>query len=196
MRIAGAASREAALHAILYVMQFSEPKGNVLQMGLTSGMKVGELGAGSGHYALAAAHVVGPSGRVYAIDIQEDLLKRLTNSAHEQGLRNVETVWGNIEKTGGTKLRDNALDAVILANTLFQIEHREGLVKEVTRVLKPGGRFLVVDWAGSYGGVGPKPDHVVSEHKAEELFIGNGFYKVKSFPAGAHHYAIVFTKPD
>lgn len=177
------------------MQSFSEPKSNVLQMGLKEGMKVGEFGAGSGHYALAAAHVVGPSGKVYAIDIQEDLLKHVKDSAHREHLRNVETVWGNIEKTGGTKLRDRALDAVILANTLFQLEHKEGVVAEIDRVLAPGGRLLVIDWAGSYGGIGPKPDHVVAEHAAEGLFIRAGYHKTKDFRAGAHHYAIVFTKP-
>lgn len=178
------------------MQHFSEPKGNVLQMGLKEGMKVGELGAGSGHYALAAAHVVGATGRVYAVDVQEDVLKHLKDSAHRQHLRNVETVWGNVEKVGGTKLRDHALDAVILANTLFQLEHKGGVVSEISRVLAPGGTLLVVDWAGSYGGIGPKPGHVVSEHAAEKLFIDAGFHKVKDFRAGAHHYAIVFTKPQ
>lgn len=178
------------------MQHFSEPKSNVLQMGLKEGMKVGELGAGSGHYALAAAHVVGASGKVYAVDVQEDLLKHVKDSAHQQHLRNIETVWGNIEKTGGTKLRDHALDAAILANTLFQLEHKEGAVTEIDRILAPGGRLLVIDWSGSYGGIGPKPDHVVTEQSAERFFIDAGFHKEKNFRAGAHHYAIVFTKPS
>ncbi|KND47226.1 MAG: hypothetical protein AB199_02235 [Parcubacteria bacterium C7867-004] len=176
-------------------MHFSDPKSNVLQLGLREGMKVGDLGAGSGHYALVAAAVVGEAGRVYAVDIQEDILKRVADSASEQGLRNIETVWGNFEKLGGTTLRDHSLDAVILSNTLFQLEHKEGAIAEIRRVLKPGGRLLVVDWAGAYGGMGPAPHHVVSEHVAEELFITGGFHKVKDFRAGPHHYSIVFTAP-
>lgn len=177
-------------------MNFSEPKANVLQMGLKEGMKVGELGAGSGHYALAAAHIVGASGKIYAVDVQEELLKQVKDSAHQQHLRNVETVWGDVEKKGGTKLRDGALDAAIIANTLFQVERKEGAVAEIDRILAPGGRLLVIDWAGSYGGIGPLPSHVVSEQAAEKLFIDVGFHKVKDFRAGAHHYAIVFTKPS
>jgi len=176
-------------------MNFSDPKSNVLQLGLRDGMKVGDFGAGSGHYAAAAAAIVGPSGRVYAVDIQEDILKRVKDHAHEKGFRNVETIWGNFEKVGGTKLRDASLDAVILSNTLFQLDHREGAVGEIRRVLKSGGRLLVVDWAGAYGGMGPLPHRVVSEHVAEELFIGAGFHKAKAFRAGPHHYSIVFTAP-
>ena len=177
-------------------MQFSEPKSNILQMGLKEGMKVGEFGAGSGHYALAAAHIVGHSGKVYAIDIQEDVLKHLKDSAYRQHLRNVDTVWGNIEKPGGTKLRENALDAAVIANTLFQVEDKKAAITEIDRVLKAGGKLLVIDWAGSYGGIGPTPNNVISEHAAERMFIDAGFHKVKDFRAGAHHYAIVFEKPS
>lgn len=176
-------------------MNFSDPKNNVLQLGLREGMKVGDFGAGSGHYAVSAAAIVGPEGRVYAVDIQEDILSRVRDFALEKGHRNVETVWGNFEKLGGTKLRDASLDAVILSNTLFQLDHREGAVAEIRRVLKSGGRLLVVDWAGAYGGMGPLPHRVVSEHVAEELFITSGFHKVKDFRAGPHHYSIVFTAP-
>jgi ubiquinone/menaquinone biosynthesis C-methylase UbiE len=176
-------------------MNFSDPRSNILQMGLRDGMKVADLGAGSGHYSLAAAASVGNSGRVYAVDVQEDILKHLKDSAHRAGRNNIETIWGNLEKKGGTKLRDQSMDAVILSNTLFQLEHKEDAVAEIKRIIKSGGKLLVVDWAGAYGGMGPAPHHVVTEHQAEELFIRGGFYKAKDFRAGPHHYAIVFTAP-
>ena len=158
-------------------------------------MTVGDFGAGAGHYARAAAGIVGQGGKVYAIDVQEDVLKhlKLNSQAHHQSI--IETIWGDIEKPGGTHLHDGTLDAVILANTLFQIEDRDALLAEIKRVLKPGGKLLVIDWAGSYGGIGPAPEHVVPEHDAEALFINGGFHKVKSFRGGSHHYAVIFTAP-
>lgn len=176
-------------------MNFADPKSNVLQLGLRDGMKVADLGSGVGHYGLAASGIVGADGRVYLVDIQEDVLRHAVSTAQAQGKRNVEMVWGDLERAGGTKLKDGSMDAVILANALFQVEHKQELLKEILRVLKPGGRLLVVDWAGAYGGIGPDPAHVVSERHAEELFITGGFYKQKDFRAGAHHYAIVFLKP-
>ncbi len=176
-------------------MNFSNPQNNVLQLGLRTGMKVGDLGAGSGHYAAAAAAIVGPEGKVYAVDIQEELLAHVKDHAESKGHRNVETVWGNFEKLGGTRLRDASLDAVILSNTLFQLENRDSAVAEIKRILKPEGKLLVVDWAGAYGGMGPLPHRVVSERDAEDLFITAGFHKVKDFRAGPHHYSIVFTAP-
>lgn len=164
-------------------------------MGLREGMKVGDLGAGSGHYAVAAAAIVGAEGRVYAVDIQEDILKHIKDQAIAHGLHNVETIWGNLEKVGGTRLRDASLDAVILSNALFQLDERDGAIAEIQRIIKPGGLVLVIDWAGAYGGMGPLPHRVVTERAAEELFIGAGFHKKKDFRAGPHHYALLFTAP-
>lgn len=174
---------------------FSNPRENVVQLGLREGMKVGDFGAGSGHYARVASTLVGDTGRVYAVDVQEDVLKHLKLNSLEHHRRNIESVWGNIEKPGGTRLRDQSLDAVVAANVLFQLDDREGLVAEIKRTLAPSGKLLVVDWAGSYGGMGPAKEQLVPEHKAEELFITGGFYKQKSFRAGPHHYGIIFTAP-
>ncbi|MFA5744782.1 MAG: methyltransferase domain-containing protein [Candidatus Paceibacterota bacterium] len=174
---------------------FSEPRENVLQLGLREGMKVGDFGTGSGHYARAAAAIVDYDGKVYAIDVQENVLKHLKLNTHTAHHSIIDTVWGNIEKLGGTHLRDASLDAVILANTLFQVENLSGLLGEIRRVLKSGGKLMVIDWAGSYGGMGPSPEQVVTEHDAEALFINGGFHKVKSFRAGPHHYGIIFTAP-
>ena len=175
--------------------KFSSPHENVLQLGLREGMKVGDFGAGSGHYARAAAPIVGHGGKVYAIDVQEDVLKHIKLNSHIHHQNIINTIWGDIEKSGGTHLRDASLDAVLLANTFFQIENRFGLLAEMKRVLKSGGKLMVVDWAGSYGGIGPVPEKVVSEHETEDFFISGGFHKVKSFRAGPHHYGIIFSAP-
>ena len=187
--------KRGACYFIYMTAHFSSPHENVLQLGLREGMKVADFGAGSGHYARAAAAIVGHSGKVYAIDVQEEVLKHLKLNSHEHHQRIIETIWGDIEKLGGTHLRDASLDAVILGNTLFQIDNRDGLLAEMKRVLKSGGKFMLIDWAGSYGGMGPMPGRVVPEHEAEAFFINGGFHKVKSFRAGPHHYGVIFTAP-
>lgn len=177
-------------------MEFSNPQSNILQMGLREGMRVVDIGSGIGHYALAASPIVGNEGRVYAVDVQEDVLKALKREAVEHGFSNVTTVWGDVESQFGTKLKAEVADAVILGNVLFQIEDVTAAITEVRRILKPGGKVLVVDWAGSYGNIGPRQDCIVEEYKAERMFIDMGFHKEKGFRAGPHHYALVFKKPS
>lgn len=174
---------------------FSEPRENVMRLKLRPGMKVADLGTGTGHYAHAAAAVVGREGRVYAVDVQENILKhaKLNMPRHGEGV--VDYVWGDLERPGGTKIRDRALDAAMLANCLFQLDDRQAAIREIMRILKEGGKLLLVDWAGSYGGIGPAAEAVVTEHAAEELFLDAGFHKQEAFRAGPHHWGLVFTAP-
>ncbi len=176
-------------------MNFTDPKSAVQHMGLRKGMKVGDFGAGSGHYSVAAAPLVGSEGRVYSIDVQEDVLKHIHYLAEEAHVQNIETVWGDFEKAFGTKLRDHVLDAAILSNVLFQLEERKIAIEEIKRTLKSGGLLLVVDWTGSYGGVGPSVDRIIPEHEAEAFFIESGFHKTGNFVPGPHHYGLLFTAP-
>ena len=177
-------------------MNFSKPQDIVLQMGLREGMRVVDIGSGIGHYTLAAAPIVGSSGRVYAIDVQEEILKSLKREVTERGFSNVSTIWGDVEKPFGTKLKGEVVDAAIVANVLFQFEDKVAAITEIRRIFKPGGLVLVVDWAGCYNNIGPEETCVVEEHTAERLFIDMGFHKEKAFRAGPHHYALVFKKPS
>ena len=176
------------------ITMFSDPQKNIAELGITDGMKVIDLGAGTGFYTIEAAKKVGPSGRVYAVDVQQDLLNKLKNSAGLVGLRNIEVVWGNIEKIGGTKLREAIADRVILSNTLFQIaiEDRDNLALEAKRLLKPGGKIMVIDWNT---GSPLSPKTVVPRMLAEGIFQKNGFQLEGGFDAGDHHYGIILKKP-
>lgn len=175
-------------------MRFSDPEVNVEKFRLEPGMLVADLGAGSGNYTLAAARAVGRRGVVYAVDIQQELLSRIKNAASKEGLENVEAVWGDIETLGGSGLLDETVDAVIVSNILFLLEEKENLVKEISRILKQNGKVLVVDWKDSFGGIGPKPETIVSSNATKDLFEKHGFEFQHEIQAGAHHYGIVFKR--
>lgn len=177
-------------------MAFSNPKQVIAQSGLIEGFVVADFGAGSGHYTIAAAKAVGDRGRVYAIDIQKELIARLKREVSSEGVRNVEVLWGDIETPHGSKLKDEMVDVVILANVLFQIERRGGVIEEAKRVVKPGGKVVVVEWKDSFGGIGPRKEDVLSEAMAKSLFERAGFVFDRSLPnAGMHHYGFIMKKP-
>ncbi|PIQ66995.1 MAG: hypothetical protein COV95_01125 [Candidatus Zambryskibacteria bacterium CG11_big_fil_rev_8_21_14_0_20_40_24] len=173
---------------------FSEPNKNIEQAGIQAGDYVADLGSGSGFYTLSAAKVVGERGKVFAIDIQKDLLTKTKNDLAKEGVFNVDILWGDIEKLGGTRLNDSSVDWVILSNILFQVREREIVAKETARILKSGGRVLVVDWSDSFGGLGPRQEDVVSPDNAKNLFLKLGLVVDKEINAGAHHYGIVMKK--
>lgn len=186
-----AAFPDAAFSPYNIGAMFSDPASNIARFGLVEGMKVVDLGAGSGFYSIEAAKRVGSTGRIYAVDVQKDLLERLRSVAANQGIRTIEVVWGNAEKIGGTKLREAIADRVISSNILFQIEKPDDFCLEIKRILKPGGKAMIIDWS-DVSPIGPKT--VFSEAKAKALFEKNGFRQEDSFIAGDHHYGIVFIR--
>jgi ubiquinone/menaquinone biosynthesis C-methylase UbiE len=171
---------------------FSDPASNLARLGLTHGMKVVDIGAGSGFYTIEAARIVGVGGRVYAVDVQKDLLERLRSHAATQGIRNIEVVWGNAEKIGGTKLSESIADRTIVSNILFQIEKPDDFCLEMKRIIKPGGKALVIDWSEA----SPlSPKNLVTSARATALFEKSGFKLEQTFNAGDHHYGLVFLRP-
>ncbi len=171
---------------------FSNPESNVAQLGLREGMKVADLGAGTGAYTKAAAVRVGHTGHVYSVEVQKEMVKKLENELIKSDIKNRECIWGDIEKVGGTKLADKSMDAVILSNVFFQADDKLGVIDEAKRILKSNGKLLLVDWSESFGGMGPAHTAVVTKDKAISLFERRGFRTVESISAGAHHYGIIF----
>jgi len=172
---------------------FSDPVKNLSRFGIQYGMKIADLGCGSGHYSLAAAPLVGAAGAVYAVDVQKELLSRLKSEAESKKISNIEVIWGDIEEPGGSMIANEGVDKVILSNVLFQAEDKSGVVKEVKRILKAGGEALVVDWSDAPGALGPK-NHVVPVAEAESLFESVGLRFVRDFSAGDHHYGFIVRK--
>ena len=99
---------------------FSNPQHNIEQFALGDDMRVADFGTGSGAYALAAARAVGADGKVYAIDVRQESLVRLKKEAEGARLRNIEVLRGDLEKLGGSGLRDGAVDAVVASNIQTQ----------------------------------------------------------------------------
>lgn len=171
---------------------FSNPEQNIAQLGLREGMRVADFGAGNGAYSLACGRAVGHTGHVYAIEVQKNLLKKFEGEIKEWGVSNVECIWGDIEKKGGTKIADQSMDAVIISNVLFQAEDKLGLIDEARRVLKKDGKILLIDWSASFNNMGPTPDHVVTPEVATELFTKRNFKFLEKITTSPHHYGIIF----
>lgn len=173
---------------------FSDPQSIINQAGISHGHSVADFGSGSGFYSLASAKAVGSEGRVYAIDVQKDLLEKLKAHAGDARLKNLEVIWGDIEKINGTHLKDGLVDFVIIANVLFQTSDKNNLAMEASRVLRHGGKIVLVDWSDSFGGMGPHKDHIISESAARSIFENAGFSFIKNINAGEHHFGMVFRK--
>ncbi len=120
-----------------------QPPDAVLKaIGIKSGMIIGEVGAGRGRYTVQIASRIGPSGRIYANDINQEALRFLEGRCEENGLTNVETVLGSVTDT---KLPRAALDLVIMVNVVHCLEKPVELLRNIQVSLKPDGLIAVVE---------------------------------------------------
>ena len=174
-------------------MRFVVPEQVVSQFHIRDGDTVADFGAGSGYFTKVLSQAAG-SGKVYACDIQKPLLEKVAELARSEQLENVEVVWCDLEEKKGSKVADDTLDVVIMVNTLFQIEDKDTALQEVARVLRKGGKFFVIDWSESFGGMGPQENAVISEEDATRMAEKHGFSLERTYGAGEHHYGLAFRK--
>jgi ubiquinone/menaquinone biosynthesis C-methylase UbiE len=163
-------------------------------MGIEPGMVVADFGAGSGFYTMEAAKRVSNSGKVYAIDIQRELLKAIKSKAEAAGYSNVEILWADLEKPEGSKMAKETADRVIISNILFQIKDKKAVASEALRILKSEGKLILIEWNES-SKLGPAPEERLTQEQARELFEGIGFIFEKDFDAGHSHYGLIFVRP-
>jgi len=111
------------------------------QLGIGDGHVVLDFGCGPGRYSIPAAHLVGPEGRVYAVDRSVDHLRLVTQEAVGHGLENVATC--NTDGAVRVPLPESCCDVALLFDVLQLIDDWPGLFGEISRVLRPGGRLCV-----------------------------------------------------
>jgi ubiquinone/menaquinone biosynthesis C-methylase UbiE len=169
---------------------FTDPIKNLKALGLKEDAVVADLGAGTGFYSIGLGTIV-PKGKIYAVELQKDFLAMIKNKMAEAKIANIETLWGNVEKIGGTMIADSVADAVIASDILFQVEEKENFVEEVKRILKPEGQVLLVDWSES--SILPTTI-IISKNQAREIFEKKGFVLAREIDAGSHHYGMILVK--
>ncbi len=175
--------------------EFLSPQRALRAARIEEGMSVADFGAGAGFFARAAARAAGPSGIVWAVDCHREGLARVRSLAAAEGLFNIELAAGNIEERGGSHLPDESMDLVVAANVLFSVRQAERVAEEMWRVLKPRGRALLIDWSGSWGGLGPQPEYVIPKEKALAMFEKGGFERMSGdVPAGNYHWGLLLRK--
>ena len=177
-----------------YIPSASEllnPKEILERAGIRQGMRAADMGCGSqGHFVFPAAQMVGKSGKVWAVDILKPALNSTESRARFENATNVEPVWSDIEVYRGTKIHEASLDLVMLVNNL----PKAAMIKETVRLVKPGGKLLVVDWKLTEAPFGPPSKDRRDPAAIKTDVAALGLRLVDEFEAGQYHYGLVFVK--
>lgn len=155
--------------------------------GLQAGMAVGDIGCGPGYYTIALAKMVGPSGKVFAVDIQQGMLNMLAAKIGEAGLKNIELIKS---QENSIPLSGAALDMAFLVKTLHEAESKELLLGEINRIMRSGGKLILADWVKAATAEGPPIAERIDEGDAEKLLIRSGFGNFQKTSLSTDWYGI------
>ena len=170
---------------------FMNPDKIVEELDIKSGMFVADFGCGAGYFTIPIAKIVKNSGKVYAVDVLTEALENISSKAKLYDLLNIKTVRANIEIAGGSKIENNSVDLVLLANVLFQCNDYDSVLTEAKRILKNNGSIVIIDWIPNRVQLGPKFEHCLSEEDMKKLSIKNGLKISRKIDAGGQHYGMV-----
>jgi predicted methyltransferase len=134
------------------------PEQVVRTMGLEDGDVVADIGCGTGYFTRPMARAVAPRGRVYAVDIQPEMLRLLRDRVQEAGLTNVELVLG---ENDDPKLPPESLDWILLVDVYHEFQQPEAMLAQMREALKPDGRVALLE----YRLEGLSAVHIKTEHR-------------------------------
>lgn len=163
-----------------------DPEALWTRVGLESGATVVDVGAGTAFFAIPAARRVGPQGRVYAVEVSEELIDLLRERRGTEDLPQLLPIQSTLSTI---PLESGIADVVLLANVLHDIP--PSTLSEAVRLLKPHGRLVNVDWKKLESPGGPPFEIRLSLPEAEELLGRHGLATIDRWDFGPWHYGLI-----
>jgi ubiquinone/menaquinone biosynthesis C-methylase UbiE len=183
--------------------QWQRPAAVLDALALHGGSNVADVGAGPGYFTMRMAERVGPTGKVYAVDISEDALRELKDKLDTAGLKQVQTIHST---PNDPRLPPESLDAALIVNAYHEFREHDAMLQGILRALKPGGVLGIIDKDAP---AGKKRREYEDRHELPPSFVRddlthNGFTNLHDLPGfdpttsdrqGEHWWFLVATKP-
>ncbi len=175
-------------------LRWMPPQEAVKLVGIVPGETIADIGAGTGFFAIPFARAVSPAGKVWAVDLQPEMIEILRQKLNREsdGL-NVVPVHGS---AASTLLLDSSCDAAFLGNVWHELDQRAEVLQELERILRPGGRLAILDWrVDTSFPPGPPLDHRVGVHETVATLERCGWCDVRSYQLGLYSYVVIAHSP-
>jgi len=156
---------------------------------------VADIGAGTGYFAIPLAEYLQGTGTVFAVDTEPQMLARLQERFEERDLAG--WVIPVLSQESEIPLPDNSIDLILMANVYHELESPSEMVAELSRILRPQGHAVVVDWKPRNDNeglehIGPAAHHRVAQGEVIECLDGSGFQYILSWDGFPLHFTLVF----
>ena len=159
---------------------FQKPEEVMATLALKPGERVADIGAGSGYFTIRIAKAVGPTGMVWAIDIEQAMLDHMEKRLKEEMLQNVKL---KLVPKDNPQLPAGSVDTILIVHTYPYIQNRSEYAKKLRTALAPGGRVVIIDYipkSWEERPWGPLPHQQVSRETVDTEMAKAGFVRIKA----------------
>jgi tRNA A58 N-methylase Trm61 len=167
------------------------PEGALDALGIRPGMVVADVGAGTGYMSMRLAKRVGPDGKIYANDLQPEMLRRLRANAAKAGFTNIETVQG---EEADPKLPRGQMDLVLLVDVYHEFSKPREMIDKIRESLKPDGRLVLLEYRKEDPSVPIREEHKMTVAGVRAELEPQGFVLSKVIETLPRQHILILTK--
>ncbi len=160
-------------------------------LGIRKGMVVADVGAGVGYFTLRIANRVGNTGRVYANDIQPEMLSRLQDRLDSEHITNVETVLGT---QSDPKLPAGKIDLILMVDVYHELSQPQRMLGEMRKALKTDGRLVLIEYRKEDPTIPIRPEHKMSAAEVKLEVESEGYRLVEVLRTLPRQSIFIFRK--
>jgi len=168
---------------------YQKPQEVMTALDLKEGEVIADVGAGSGYFSLRFAHYVGERGRIYAVDINAEMIRYLNRRIRDLDLRNVVTILADSDDP---LLPDGSIDLFFLCDTWHHIERQTEYLALMKRMLRPGGQVAMVDFHKKDLPIGPPLELKIAREDLLRQMEACGFRLAREYTFLPYQYFLVF----
>ncbi|MGI8741675.1 MAG: class I SAM-dependent methyltransferase [Bryobacteraceae bacterium] len=167
------------------------PSAAIESLGIQKGMNIADVGAGTGYFSIRLARRVGPAGKVYANDIQPEMLDKLREKTQNEGITNIETVLGS---EADPKLPPGKMDIVIMVDVYHELSQPQAMLQKIRASLKPNGRLILLEYRKEDPAIPIRPEHKMSVAEVKTEVEAEGFKLDKVLDTLPRQHILFFKK--
>lgn len=168
---------------------YQKPHEVIMALNLKEVEVIADIGAGAGYFAFRFAHHVGDSGRVYAVDINPDMILHMNRGIRDMNLKNIVTI---LAAPDDPLLPDASVDRFFICETWHHIENQAHYLALMKKMLKPGGQVVMIDFQKKQLPIGPPVEMKISRGDLVRQMESNGFRLAAEHTFLPYQYFLVF----
>lgn len=167
---------------------WQKPEAVLKALNLQEGQVIADIGAGSGYFTLRLARAVGEKGRVFAVDVEEDMVAYLQQRLTKENVTNVHAMK---VPPHDPLLIDGSLDVAFVCDVYHHIEERNGYLRKLRKALKPDGRVVIVDFYQKETPIGPPMSMRLSEETVQKELLAAGLKVTEKLTFLPYQYILI-----